>query len=135
MIEFLNSLGEQEISLEERARREEIVPFIVLVRHPPFYAELALEYSIFELQQLSGYLQTMLFELKESTFVFSSLGREMLISLQMSNTGHIEAEVFINAGTRGYMKYRFDFDQSFLQRLIEQVNNVIKINSYGNHPK
>ena len=67
--------------------------------------------------------------LEESTFVFSSIGREMTMSFLMSKTCHIEAEVFINADTRGYMRFMFDFDQSFLKRIIEQVRDIIKLNT------
>lgn len=119
-----NSKGIVEICIEENGERSvDEIGFSIEVRHHPFMANLNVAYSTAELERFSQALGAMaLFQLFKYTFV--SIEREVTISFVLEQTGHITASVIVYAGSHGSLHYSFDFDQSFIPEIIEQIKQL-----------
>ena len=114
---FRNFDGQVELSLCEQIHSEDSIVFVCSVHHAPFNAELSVYISLTEISYFADGLKQMeLFHLDTLSLV--TLDRDVIITLKMDETGHIVAFVTVSSGARGFLKFDFDFDQSFVKQII-----------------
>ena len=122
IIIFKNQEGEVEISLRERSRNEDSISFFCTIQHSPFSVDMIVELTYQEVDYFKLGLQQMyLFQTNELSL--SSYDRDLVITMMLDPSGHIISSVTIYAGTRGTLKFDFEFDQSFLDGII--IDNFI----------
>ena len=120
-----NSDGDVEIRFQQcKTDLIKEILFTIEIWHHPFMANLNVWYSIAELNRFAEALKSMSsFQLYDYTF--TSIEREVIISLSLETTGHINANVRVYAGSRGSLRYSFEFDQSFINSIVEQITNLL----------
>ncbi len=117
IIVFKNKDGNVEMLFNEIKRDAHALCFTVKVNHDPFMAAMAVYYSFQEVSMFTKGLSDMKKRIINQ-LTFASSDREIVIDLRMEITGHINSSVIMNAGSRGYLVFEFDFDQSFIDEMV-----------------
>ena len=116
-LNFLNSKGVVELNYYEKSHDSETITFTVNISHAPFMAKMIISYTKEELLLLDHGLKSMKhFRLK--TFTFASINRVLVVTLNMDSSGHINTMVTVSAGSRGYLKFDFDSDQTIIDKIM-----------------
>ena len=117
---FRNIHGDAEIILSFKTRNNDCIIYSAEIQHNPFYANLEITYTIKELEYMVNSFNEM-YAFRITQFAISSFNRDLFISFFMEETGHITASVAVDVSFRGNLEFEFDFDQSFIPEIIEQV--------------
>lgn len=120
---FKNILGDTEIILSYKSRDLNCIACASEILHKPFYASIETRYTIKELEYaINSFNEMYAFRLMQ--FVFSSDNRDLYLSFSMDGTGHITASAAVDVYLRGNLEFEFDFDQSFIPEIIEQLKQL-----------
>ena len=119
-IVFKDKEGNVETIFNEIKRDVHALCFTVQVNHDPFMAVMAVDYSFQEISMFTKGLSDMKKRIIDQ-LTFASYDRTIVINLTMDNTGHIYSSVIMNASSRGYLNFKFDFDQSFIDEMFNDV--------------
>ena len=122
VIQFSNKEGKTEVRLEEQRRfsvqSKEVIEFKMEIQHHPFTVEMPLDIYHSEVESFQREIEEMkCFHSYEAYLV--SFYNDNAFHLVMDSSGHINANASISAGSRGSLKFTFEFDQSFLDRIID----------------
>lgn len=112
-----NIKGIVELVLQKETEMDDASGFILSIRHNPFTVDMPVSIYETDLRSFALGLKEM-YSLRINRLVLSSINSELTIILTMDEAGRIVSDIDVLAGTKGLLRFSFDFDQSFLPEII-----------------
>lgn len=102
---------------KRKKEKDRASEFALYISHDPFTVEMSVSFFETVLRLfISGVKEMHLMRVKH--LALNSINSELSVVFTMDDTGRIVADVDVFAGTKGLLRFSFDFDQSFLPDII-----------------